>query len=118
MFLEAASDWYDRDCETVFPTAQEGGLTWAICLQTLLSMTSTGEKLHDELDNAKPWPSELSSLADSTSRNLNYFTGIAGMMHAEKMSGPYTAEDMTTLHTNILPAVDDLKSWTPYMGGG
>lgn len=107
-FLKTAKEWDDNRCSTVLPTAQPG-LEKGLCTANVLTLQTLAKTITIQLNGKKPWPDEVSDLADETYRYVNQVATVADTTE-------YSASDVRIINLAIGIAVTKLESWAPYMG--
>lgn len=107
-FLKAAKEWQDNNCRDVLPTAKPG-LEKMTCAANLITLESLAKAITIQLDSNKPWPDEVSTLADGTYRYVNQVAGVAN-------TTDYSSSNVGIVDLATKLAVMKLESWAPYMG--
>ncbi len=106
--MKAAKDWDDNRCRDVLPTAKPG-LEKMSCAADLITLESLAKAITISLESNKPWPDEVSTLADGT---YSYVKQVASVADTTDYSSSNVG--MVDLATRL--AVMKLESWAPYTG--
>lgn len=107
-FLKAAKDFDANRCDDVLTSGMKG-LDAATCTADLIVLKTSAETIVIVMDSNKPWPDELSTLADSTYRYTKQVAGVAD-------TKDYSSSSIGIVKLSVKLAALELESWAPYIG--